>query len=102
MQRSSSSTDSFAPMQPPMSYGGRRMASVRAHGEGIFRKAAFFFLWILLFVIPWENVVVIHGFGTISRVVVIPAFGMALLAILECGTLRMLPAQQIIMLIFLM
>jgi O-antigen ligase len=102
MQRNSSSVDSFAPMRPPIAYGGRRTANVRARAEGIFRKAAFFFLWILLFVIPWENGVVIHGFGTISRVVGIPAFGMALLAILECGSLRMLPAQQIIMLVFLM
>src|SRR5437879_1866320 len=65
---------------------------------GIFRKAAFLFLWILLFVIPWENGVVVPGFGTLSRVVGIPAFGMALLAILECGTLRTLALQHIIML----
>ena len=54
-----------------------------------------------MFVIPWENAVVIHGFGTISRLVGIPAFGMALLAILESGTLRMLASQQLIMLAFL-
>ena len=54
-----------------------------------------------MFVIPWENAVVIHGFGTISRVVGILAFGMALLAILERGTLRMLASQQLIMLAFL-
>jgi len=101
MQRNSSSVDSFAPMRPPMAYGGRRFADLKARSEGIFRRGAFFFLWVLLFVIPWENAVVIHGFGTITRVVAIPAFGMALLAILESGTLRMLAPQQLIMVIFL-
>src|SRR5690349_23290614 len=88
------------PMQP-MVYGDRRPADLEARREAIFRKAAFFFLWILLFVVPWENAIVIDGFGTISRAVGIPAFGMALLAILERRTLRMLVPQQIIMLVFL-
>jgi len=66
----------------------------------MFRRAAFFFLWVLVFVIPWENGVVIPGFGTITRVVGIPAFGMALLAILESGTLRTLAVQHIVMLLF--
>jgi O-antigen ligase len=88
-------------MQPLMGHGRRRISNLQARREGIFRKATFFFVWILIFVIPWENAVVIHGFGTISRVVGIPAFGMALLAILESGTLRMLGPQQIIMLAFL-
>ncbi len=66
----------------------------------MFRKAAFFFVWLLVFVIPWENGVVIHGFGTITRAVGIPAFGMALLAILESGTLRTLAVQHIVMLMF--
>jgi O-antigen ligase len=84
-----------------MAHGKIRPADLQLQREVVFRKATFFFLWILLFVIPWENAVVIDGFGTISRVVGIPAFGMALLAILECGTLRMLAPQQIIMLVFL-
>ena len=102
MQKHISSADSFAPMQPLMSHGRRSASNLQVRREGIFRKATFFFLWILMFVIPWENAVVIHGFGTISRVVGIPAFAMALLAILECGTLRMLGPQQIIMLAFMM
>ncbi len=101
MQKHFSSLDSFAHMQPLVGYDRRRTSNLQARREGIFRKAAFFFLWILLFVIPWENGVVIHGFGTLSRVVGIPAFGMALLAILECGTLRTLALPQIIMLFFL-
>jgi O-antigen ligase len=94
------SSRSFARMPAPIAYGQQRTANLRARREEIFRKAAFFFLWMLLFVIPWEHGVVINGFGTISRVVGIPAFGMALLAILECGTVRMPGAQQIIMLAF--
>jgi O-antigen ligase len=75
-------------------------SKLQAHREGMFRKAAFFFIWFLIFVIPWENGVVIHGFGTITRVVGIPAVGMALLAILESGTLRSLAIQHIVMLMF--
>jgi O-antigen ligase len=101
MQKYSSSPDSLAPIQPPAGYDQQRISSMQVRKEGIFRKAAFFFLWILIFVVPWENGVVIHGFGTLSRVVGIPAFGMALLAILERGTLRTLAVQQIIMLFFL-
>jgi O-antigen ligase len=100
MERHFSSPNSFAPI-PVMGFEQRRVSAMKASREGIFRKAAFFFLWILMFVIPWENGVVIHGFGTVSRVVGIPAFGMALLAILECGTLRALAIQQMIMLFFL-
>src|SRR5215469_2133273 len=74
---------------------------MRAHREGVFPKGAFLFLWLLMFVIPWENGVVIHGFGTISRVVGIPALVLALLAVFECGTLRMIAVPQIIMLAFL-
>jgi O-antigen ligase len=100
MQRHSSALGAFAPMQPQTGYA-RSTSHIQARREGIFRKAAFFFLWLLMFVIPWENAVVVHGFGTISRVVGIPAFGMALLAILECGILRMLAPQLMIMLSFL-
>ena len=101
MRRNSCSPNSFAPSQPLMGHDRQKASHAQARREGIFRKAAFFFLWILIFVIPWENGVVIHGFGTLSRVVGIPAFGMALLAILECGTLRTLAFQQVIMLSFL-
>lgn len=101
MAKAFSSPDSLARIQPVIGYEPQRSVYRHASREGIFRKAAFFFLWILLFVIPWENGVVIHGFGTLSRVVGIPAFGMALLAVLERGTLRTLALQQIIMIFFL-
>jgi O-antigen ligase len=82
--------------------GSARSASALQSGcEGIFRRAAFFFLWILIFVIPLENAVVIPGFGTLSRAVGIPAFGMALLAVLESGKLRTLSMQHLIVLFFM-
>ena len=96
-----SSLDSLAPVQPLTGFDQRSISSTRARREQIFRQAAFFFLWILIFVIPWENGVVIDGFGTLSRVVGIPASGMALLAILESGTLRALALQQAIMLSYM-
>src|SRR5690348_13726993 len=98
MQRSSAALGSLSRVDGLTGYRRRTTFQLQARRQGIFRKGAFLFLWMLMFVIPWENAVVIHGFGTISRVVGIPAFGMALLAILECGTLRTLSLQQIIML----
>ena len=89
---------------PTVAIGYRQCntSNLQARREEIFRKGAFLFLWVLMFVVPWENAVVIDGFGTIGRVVGIPAFGLALLAILECGTLRMLAVQQVIMVAFLL
>jgi O-antigen ligase len=91
-----------AAAQPMTGYSARRISNAHSRTQNMFRKAAFFFLWVLTCVVPWENAVVIPGFGTLSRVVGIPAFGMALLAVLETGTLRTLSLQHIIMLFFLM
>jgi O-antigen ligase len=95
------SMDSVASLLPTAVCDSRGISGAQVRREALFRKASFCFLWILMFVIPWENGIVIEGFGTLSRVVGIPAFGMALLAILECGTLRALVLQQIILLFFL-
>jgi hypothetical protein len=100
MQNYSYSLQAAIPAQSVSGGITRSASSVRSRSEGVFRKAAFFFLWILIFVIPWENAVVIPGFGTLSRAVGIPAFGMALLAILESGTLRTLSMQHLIALFF--
>ena len=101
IQNHSSALDSFTPIQPA-AYDQRGSTILRARGKGMFRQATFFFLWLLVFAIPWENGVVIHGFGTISRVLGVLAAGMALLAILETGTLRTLSVQHIIMSLFFM
>lgn len=98
----SSTLDSFTPVRP-MAYddrGGR--TNLKARGKGMFRRATFFCLWLLVFAIPWENGVIIHGFGTISRVVGLLAAGMALLAIVETGRLRSLSVQHVIMALFFM
>ena len=88
------------PAQSVIGRSVRRDSTIKSRSEGIFRRAAFFFLWLLIFVIPFENAVVIPGFGTLSRAVGILAFGVALLAILESGTLRMLSMQHLIVLLF--
>jgi O-antigen ligase len=98
--QNSSAIGSFTPTHPTMVYHQRKTTNLRAGSKGIFRTAAFFFLWFLVFAMPWENGVIIHGFGTISKVVGILAAGMALLAILESGTLRSLSVQHIIMALF--
>lgn len=73
---------------------------LQAGRESMFRKAAFWSVWLVVFVIPWENGVVIQGFGTITRVVGIVAAAVALLAILESGFLRSLALQHIVMVSF--
>jgi O-antigen ligase len=100
LDNNSSAWDASAPSQPMMTDALRRTLNRQAGRNGMFRKAAFFLVWMLVFVIPWENGVIIHGFGTISKVVGICAFGMAMLAILESGTLRSLAAQHILILLF--
>jgi O-antigen ligase len=92
--------DQPTPLQPSIAYGKRRSSSLRVGRTGVFRKGAFLCLWLLVFVVPWENGVVLQGFGTITRVVGIVAFGMALLAVLESGVLRSLAVQHIIILLF--
>ena len=94
------SLQSAFPAQSVIGDNARSACVLQSHREEVFRKAAFFFLWLLIFVIPWENAILIPGFGTLSRAVGIPAFGMALLAILESGTLRTLSMQHLIVLFF--
>src|SRR5688572_1860967 len=45
-------------------------------------------LWFFIFSVPWENVVVIPGFGAISRVTGMVALGFALLAAVITGRVR--------------
>ena len=47
---------------------------------------AFAALWLFVFAVPWENVLIIEGVGTISRLIGIVAFGLVLLHVL--GTTR--------------
>ena len=45
------------------------------------RKLAFATVWLLVFVTPWENMMLVSGGGTITREIGVLAFIMALLAV---------------------
>ncbi|MEO7136755.1 MAG: O-antigen ligase family protein [Gemmatimonadales bacterium] len=45
-------------------------------------------LWIFIFAVPWENIIVIPGIGTISRLMGMVAVGFALLVALMSGRVR--------------
>jgi O-antigen ligase len=49
---------------------------------------AYVALWIFIFSVPWENVIVIPGLGTISKLIGILALGCALLAAMVSGRIR--------------
>lgn len=45
-------------------------------------------LWIFVFAVPWENILVIPGIGTISRLTGMAALGLAVLAVVITGRVR--------------
>jgi len=45
-------------------------------------------LWVFVFAVPWENIILIPGIGTIGRLMGMVAVGFALLAALISGRLR--------------
>jgi len=61
---------------------------------------AFAALWIFVFSIPWENVVVISGVGAISKVTGMLALGLVLLAAVMSGRLRRWHASHVAALLF--
>jgi O-antigen ligase len=63
-------------------------------------KLAFAFLWLLVFIIPWEDAITISGVGTSARLVGLLAMGLGLLAILERGRIRRPTAAHLMMLLF--
>jgi O-antigen ligase len=63
--------------------------------------AAFAALWVFIFALPWENVFVIPGLGTISKLMGIVALGFAALAALFTGRIRHLNRFHIVALLFL-
>jgi O-antigen ligase len=71
----------------------RNAQNAEAGNTGPMPKVAYFFLWIFAFAMPWENAVVIPGFGTVSRVVGLAAFGIGLISVLDSGRFRV-PALQ--------
>lgn len=61
---------------------------------------AFGFLWLLVFTIAWENVLILPGFGTVGKLVGVLAFGAGLFAVIDRGTLRKFALLQGIMAMF--
>jgi O-antigen ligase len=63
---------------------------------------AFAALWLFVFAVPWENVLIIPGVGTIGRLIGIVAFGLVLLHVLGTTRVRKLEAFHVIALIFVL
>jgi O-antigen ligase len=63
---------------------------------------AFAALWFFVFAVPWENVLIIPGVGTISRLIGIIAFGLVLLHVVGTTRVRKLEAFHVIALIFVL
>jgi len=53
----------------------RNTKGANAGNTRILQKAAYLFLWLFAFAMPWENALRIPGFGTVSRAVGLAAFG---------------------------
>ena len=52
------------------------------------RSLALFSIWILIFTIPWENMIMVPGIGTVSRTVGFPVLAIAVLATLYSQKIR--------------
>ena len=57
-------------------------------------------LWLFCFAVPWENIIVIPGLGTISKLLGIVAMGLALLAALSSASVRRILPFHIAALLF--
>jgi len=57
-------------------------------------------LWVFIFAVPWENIIVIPGIGTISRLMGMVAVGFAVLAALMSGRLRRLQPFHVAAVLF--
>jgi O-antigen ligase len=60
-------------------------------------QVAFGFLWLFVFTVAWENLIVLPGVGTIGKVLGAGAFGIGLLAIIDKGHLRRLSSLHALM-----
>jgi O-antigen ligase len=79
---------------------GRNTTGASGGNTRFLQKATYFFLWLFAFAMPWENAIVIPGFGTVSRAVGLAAFGVGLLAVLDSGRFRVPAIQHLLMVLF--
>lgn len=56
---------------------------LRTQRMDLFAKPAFLFLWLFVFSVPWENSILVPGFGTVARSIGVVAFGLGALGIIE-------------------
>jgi O-antigen ligase len=61
---------------------------------------AYWALWLFCFAIPWQNIILVSGVGTISKLLGMVAMGFAILAALYSGSVRKLQPFHIAALLF--
>lgn len=61
---------------------------------------AYVALWIFVFAVPWENMIILPGIGTVSRLMGIVALGFALLAAVMSGRVRRPQVMHVAALLF--
>jgi O-antigen ligase len=65
-------------------------------------RIAFGFMWLFVFTIAWENVIVVPGVGTVGKLVGIVTFAVGILAIVNTGHMRRFAAIHGVMALFVM
>jgi len=65
-------------------------------------RVAFGLLWLFVFTIAWENLVMVPGVGTVGKLVGIVAFGTGILAIVNTGHMRRPAAIHGLMALFVL
>jgi len=99
LQRPQESSVLCKPWTPPRPNNYPAYAAAREGHLSCLGKLAFISVWFLVFVIPWENVM-IPAVGTIGLAVGTLASGVAVLAIIEKGGLRRLSRGHLLMVLF--
>jgi O-antigen ligase len=70
--------------------------------HGLLGKAAFAFLWLLVFSIPWESALMVPSLGTIARLIGTLAGGFGVLAIFERQSIRLPGPGHVLMALFVL
>lgn len=78
----------------------RRRRSGLFGKRGSMRKFAFFWLWCLVFTIPWASIVVLPGVGTIASTIGLIAFSTGVLTLFITGRVRKLSVTYLLILLF--